>query len=98
MCSLKPFRLATPDPQSNLRSLSAAGDPPERLSTVIDFELFRRSWRRGWRVGIGGNAVVQNGQTGQSKIERGVPPRVRTTEVCQSSSAPKEGLSVSGSC
>jgi hypothetical protein len=29
------------DTDDRLRSLSEAGDPLERLSTVIDFELFR---------------------------------------------------------
>ena len=45
------------DTDDRLRALSEAGDPLERLSKVIDFELFRPELERCWRVGIGGKAV-----------------------------------------
>ena len=40
-------------------ALSAAGDPLERLASVVDFEVFRRFSMQRWRARTGARAAAR---------------------------------------
>ena len=45
------------DADERLEALSVAGDPLERLSRVVEFEVFGEDWRRRWSARTGRRAA-----------------------------------------